>query len=451
MEQAKPNPDEFFLTLRAEEEGDWLAECFVAPEDFERILGERSIVVFGRPGSGKSALCRMMECKAYEGRRLPVRWSPLEAAFLAAEETTLPGLLSDVFDACGIALLEHLARFPSLDDVPAWAMQMLRWFIHRFIRGHLYARAGHLLTPECRLPQPFTVLLAPPKKDLLPADDYPLILAELSRALRAAGLVGIWILVDIGGIGGEAASGLVASLSRLLSALPLFERGGFSWKLFLPSRLEAQLVEVSGLERRRLDCFRLEWDFPTLRQIVERRLALATGDSSLCLGDLCSSPDWLLWLRRVGGDIPREWLEQVRPVLERYLSDRRPVDEATWRALRRKYPPRLYLDEAGGVLRVGGWEIPFSKLSGHSLNLLRYLYAHANRTVSRPELYFRACKGMPTIPRVPDDEGYEAPAIYRGLLDTALWRLRQAIEPDPEDPILLRTVRGEGVRLEVCW
>ncbi len=443
---------ELFLTLHAEEEGDWLAECFVPPEDFERIAGERSIVVFGRPGSGKSALCRMVERKAHESRRLPVRWSLLEAALLSTEGPALTAQLSAVFDACAIALLEHLSCSPSLDDVPAWAMQMLRWFIHRFIRGHLYARVGHLLTPGSRLPQPFTVLLAPPKKDLLPADDYPLILAELSKALRAAGLKGIWILVDIGGIGGEATAGLVASLQRLLSALPLFEKEGFSWKLFLPSCLEAQLVKLSGLERRRLDCFRLEWEASALRQVVERRLALATGDPSLRLEDLCSAPAWLPWLEKVGGAIPREWLEQVRPVLEHYLrSGRRPMDEATWRVLRRKHPPRLHLDEAEEVLWVGGWGIPLSKISEQSLSLLCYLYAHPNRTVSRPELYFLAYKGMKYIPRIPADDGYEAPKEYRSLLDTALWRLRQAIEPDPEDPILLRAVRGKGIRLEVRW
>ncbi len=453
MEQAKPNPLDLFRTLRAEEEGDWLAESFVAPEDFERMVGERSIVVFGKPGAGKSALCRMVERKGRESRRLPVRWSPLEAALLSTEGPALPAQLSEVFDACGLAILEHLSRSPTLDDVPAWAMQMLRWFIHHFIRGYLYARAGHLLHPESRLPQPSAVLLAPPKKDLLPADDYPLILAELSKALRAAGLEGIWVLVDIGGIGGKEEAGLLDSLRRLLSALPLFEKGGFSWKFFLPSHLEARLIELSGLERRRLDCFRLEWEAPALRRMVEGRLALAAGDVPLRLEDLCSAPDWLPWLEKVGGTIPREWLDQVRPILEHYLlrSGCRPLDEATWRTLRRHHPPRLHLDETEEVLRVGGWEIPLSEIPGQALNLLRYLYAHANRTVSRPELYFRACKGKDRIPRVPDDEGYEDPVNYRSLLDTTIWRLRQAIEPDPADPVLLRTVWGQGVRLEVRW
>ena len=460
MEQARLNPMDLFLPLRAEEEGDWLDECFVAPEGFERLMGERSVVVFGRPGAGKSALCRMLERRAQESRRLAVRWSPLGSSLLS--EMSLTDLLAEAFDACGLALLEYLVRSVAFEALPSWARQMLRWFIHRFVRGNLYARAGPFLFSESVFPQTAAfsrtrripsqaMLLAPPKKDLLPPNDYPLILAELSKALRAAGLEGLWILVDIGGIGDEATSGLVASLGRLLSALPLFERGGFSWKLFLPSRLEAQLVGLGGLERRRLDCFRLEWEIPALRQIVERRLALATGDPSLRLEDLCSAPAWLPWLEKVGGAIPREWLEQVRPVLERYLSDRCPVDEATWRTLRRKYPPRLYLDEAEEVLLVGGREIPLSELSGHPLDLLRYLYPRANRTVSRPELYFRACRGLPAIPRVPDDEGYEEEANYRGLLDTALWRLRRAIEPDPGDPVLLRTLRGQGVRLEVRW
>ena len=37
---------------------------------------------------------------------------------------------------------------------------------------------------------------------------------------------------------------------------------------------------------------------------------------------------------------------------------------------------------------------------------------------------------------------------FEGTLDTALWRLRGAIEPDPKDPLYVVTRRGQGVRLE---
>jgi len=449
---------ELFRTLRAEEEGEWLERCFVAPEGLDRLMGERSVVVFGRPGAGKSALCRMVKRQAQESRHLAVPWSPLETLFLTGE-VTLAGQLAEVFDACGLALLEYLYRFPNFGALSSWACQMLRWFIHRFVRGNLYARAGPLLfspadsTPVKKSQLPQDMLLAPPRKDLLPADDYPLILAELSKALRAAGLNGIWVLVDIGAVEGEAAAGLLASLKKLLSALPLFEKGGLAWKFFLPSRLEAGLIEVAGLERRRLDLFRLEWEKEKLRSIVERRLALAAGLPSLRLEDLCSAPGWLPWLEKVGGGSPREWLEQVRPVFEYYQAqpEKRPVDETTWRMLRRKNPPRLHLDTEGEALWVGGWEIPLSQIPPKSLDLLRYLYTRPNRTVSRPELYFLAYQELNQIPRILTDPGYEAPEDYRSRLDTALWRLRQAIEPDPDDPVLLRTARGHGVRLEVRW
>jgi len=61
--------------------------------------------------------------------------------------------------------------------------------------------------------------------------------------------------------------------------------------------------------------------------------------------------------------------------------------------------------------------------------------------------YIEAWIGYPR----PADPDYEPPKRYLGLIDTNLWRLRKAIEPDPKNPILLITRRGLGVTLQVRW
>ncbi len=82
--------------------------------------------------------------------------------------------------------------------------------------------------------------------------------------------------------------------------------------------------------------------------------------------------------------------------------------------------------------------------------MLCFLYRRGGEVVSRAELYYRVYHGLDRVPSLTEDQ-YEPPASYRNLIDTNLWRLRQAIEPDPENPVLLLTRRGWGITLQVRW
>lgn len=447
-DSASPVGTEVLEVVRAEDEP-WLADCFVPPEKFNRMGSDRSVVVFGRPGEGKSALCCMLEQAAREQQCLPVRWYPHLATPAATEGDSLARQVQEVLELCLISLLEYLGRAHSPENIPSWAIRLLRWLSHRFVRGDLSIRLGSLLGDDLAPTQRglLNQIISPPQKELFPAYDYRLILAEFSKLLPCIALNAIWILTDV------AEADLVTSdwldaMDRFLQALPLFEKSRLVYKLFFPSRFRG-LAALSVLDRRRADRFPLHWKPTELREIVERRLALATGDPSIRLEDLCSANDWLLWLEKVGGAIPREWLIQVRPILKCFLSQCGPVDRDTWVERRLDYPPSLYLDEKQGFLRIGGSEISLSHVYGREYALLRYLYDHPNQVIPRSELYYRALKGMKVVPRGPTDEGYEGPAEYRGILDSLIWRLRQTIEPDPDHPMLLRTVRGHGVQLVV--
>lgn len=181
--------------------------------------------------------------------------------------------------------------------------------------------------------------------------------------------------------------------------------------------------------------------------------ALALGADRFTLADLCTAPDLTEWLRRVGAHSPREWLDQVSPLVEKYLQmpHPRPLTAKEWRAIRQRHPPRLYLDDQGRRVVVGGREIPLDRIPAKAYEMLKFLYARAGDVVSRQELYYHVYRGLDYVPRSPADPAYEAPKEYESLIDTAIWRLRQAIEPDPSNPVLLVTVRGHGVQLVVRW
>ncbi|HSO26902.1 MAG TPA: winged helix-turn-helix domain-containing protein, partial [Anaerolineales bacterium] len=84
-------------------------------------------------------------------------------------------------------------------------------------------------------------------------------------------------------------------------------------------------------------------------------------------------------------------------------------------------------------------------------DILYYLYERSGSVISKDELYYRAYLGLERLPRSSAERDYAAPKDYLGLIDTNLYRIRQAIEPDPSFPVLLQTVRGHGVRLVSRW
>jgi hypothetical protein len=461
-----------FDTLRAEDE-EWLFDCFVPPADFERMASERSIIVFGDAGSGKTALCRaLVQHLQREGKptRLIVEWQVAPAEIgIATDLTTLRDHVHRVFDACALALVNHLTRYP--DDwfrAPLWARTTIAWFIRTFIQGDPKTRLARWFTDEN--PSAAVILktiLEHTGEVLRPSASPDYITAELVKALKPLGLEGIWIVADGLEKWAITEERLCADLANFLSTLILFERAKLAYKFFIPQHLESALSIATGVQRRRLDSYHLQWNPATLQTLVEHRLALATGIEGFTLSHLCAIPapkktrskktpekrlTLLEWLQATGGTNPREWLDQVRPLVQYYLEHRlaRPIDETTWKELRRKYPPRLYFDASKKLVIVGGRQIPLEQIPAQAYEMLCYLTAHSNQVVSKADLYFRWYLGLDRVPRKGEKEFLE-PVEYEGLIDTNLWRLRQVLEPDPTDPVLLVTIKGHGIKLNVRW
>lgn len=449
---------EAFGALRAEHEP-WLMRCFVPPPEFERVIGPESVIVFGRVGTGKTALARALrEHSRLEGY-LTLDWHPAPDASPGGSRAPSPiyGQFDHLLDACARALANFLAREPGAwAGAPEWARARVVWFLHTCTAGALGVRLGPLLEGDSAGAALLREIVSQsPREILYPNAPRDQIIAELMSAVLGLGLKGIWVLVE----GVERwfhvhREGMSALMRAFLDTLPLFERPEMAFKVFAPADMEPVLSGAGGLLRRRLNAYRLRWDEERLRHIVEVRLGAVLGADRFPLERLCSDPHLLTWLRRVGAESPREWLTQVRPLLERYVEKggRAPVDGQEWRELRRKYPPRLHLDEQRGRVLVGAREIPVSRLPAKAYEMLKYLYyERPGQVVSKAELYFRFYRNRDSVPRSPEDEEYEFHKEFESVMDTTLWRLRRAIEPDPSDPVLLVTVRGHGVRLMVRW
>lgn len=450
-----------FGSLRAEDEP-WLKDCFVPPADFELMGRMYSIVVFGTPGSGKSAVREMLTRRCQDPSHSPncliARWQPMPpVSGTVSGFQSATGQIAWVFDACAMAVLEHLAYRPeSWAEAPGWTQRMLSWFVHRFVQGDLSARAGQFLESqkETKPDAVRMVLSTEPTEDLLPPHNWPLVAAELSKALTRIGLDGMWVVVD--GVEPWVQTQferITSALCAFFSTLPLFEQADFVYKAFLPAALQPHLASAAGLERHRVHPHRLTWREAQLIQMVERRLALMSGEYPFPLDKLCTANDLLSWLRRGGGDKPRAWLELIRPLVTYYASQNldQPIGEDVWKELRLQSPPRLSIDESHRQAFVGGRIVSVEEMTSGGFRLLCYLYKNAGRIVPWDELYFRGYRGLEHTPRSSGDEGYEPPALYEHTLHSRMSDLRKAIEPDPGEPIYFNTIRGKGVILKLMW
>lgn len=432
-----------FDSLRAEDEP-WLEHCFVPPPEFDLISGARSVVVFGGPGAGKTALYRALRQRLSPAgarpSRLSFEWQPLADA---APDVQLERVLS----VCAEALLSHLAHWPSvLGAAPGYARKTLTWFAHRYQAGSLGRLVDEL---GAKVDETGRALLRDLAASTMP-DQYldaaaaEQTIAELTKALLQTGLADVCVLVSPDELGPPGP--VSVSLGAFLSTLRLFENPRFIYKLILPADLEPTLSRAGGVVRHRLDRYQLRWLEHDLTTIVEQRLWLASGGQVGRLGDVCEDKKLAAWLARCSGASPRGWLNQTRPLAAHFLNLGRAVTTQEWHQIRRIHPPKFWIDEEQRRVTVGHrqiWDLPDTEWA-----ILHYLYQHRDRVCSRDELYHKAHLA---VSGAADTEQRFFPKEYEGALNNALLRLRQAIEPDPRTPLFVVTHKGKGVKLEHAW
>lgn len=453
------SPLDLFDTLRAEDEAAWLKHVFVPPAGFETMRGMRSVIVFGEEGSGKTALrLRLIET----ARETPGAATPLIVEWQAGVQEDAEGeafvkrFVEEILDLAAQSLAAYLVWQPErFTQTSRFAQEGMVWLIHQYLRTDkelLRLRLENEGGSE-GLACLDEILNRAPKTLVSSNAPYPRQITGVVRTLATAGWSGLWVMMD----GLDAWLTLEAAvLGRLLtvlfSSLALFDIPGFAVKVMAPLRMKNLISTATGLTRRRFEIFELTWPAEALRALCERRLANALGKETFRLEELSADPGLLPWLEKYGGSSPRGWLEFLRPFLDAYLTqtERRPLTPEATADLQRRYPPRLRMDAALKNVFLGHFQV--KDISESSLAILRYLYTHPERACDKEELYYCGLRGKERQPRCSDDPGWELPDTVEGIMDTALWRLRQALEPNPKQPVYLVSARGKGVvRLENAW
>jgi hypothetical protein len=471
-----------FESLHAEQEP-WLAEqAYILPPDFELMAGGRSIIVYGQPGSGKTALRTALEYRAQSSTpiRLVVHWRPsLPTKGSLTGTPAARAQLAQVLNACARALLDT-AVLPRFDHVqaPDWAHQTLAWFVQTYADDNLVLQVAPLLNRANDAGRDLLQRWAmQPAKGILDVNtSVEIVIARLVEALSTIGMSGIWVMADgAERLAEEEPERLTTALKAFLSNLTYFEQSPFFYKLTLPLSLEPELRSASSIVRRRVFVHQLQWTPELLTQIVVRRIAAAIGASTLDLNGLYApenkksklrpkSHPIQAWLTNGAGATPLEWLHFATPLAITHIEHcqqgrQRPLTREEWIEVRKRMPLRLELDD-NDQITVGKRTI--GRLPPTEQSVLRYLMKHEGQICSKEELYNQAylASGDTLEKRqtqhVPQPAESLAPkkrmdtksAGYSDIMDTVLWRLREAIEPDMDDPIFIQTYRGQGIMLQ---
>jgi DNA-binding winged helix-turn-helix (wHTH) protein len=447
-----------FDALSAEDEP-WLASCYVPPAEFSLMAGARSALIYGESGSGKTALRYALERtwrqSEQAGSWLAVEW-PLNALVGAAQNPAGSPLAAlqqaQVYDVVARALLRFLGQRPGLwQNAPDWARTTLVWFIRRSFLGDAATYIASLAAdPALADPTALHTILAAEPTDLLSPDSPPtFVVRQLTEGLNRLGVPGIRILVDNVEPWWEVApERLGDGLYAFLSILALFEHPGFVYKMLLPAGLSPRLNQATGVVRRRVQTFRLDLSEAELVAVLERRVATALGRPRFALQELGPAVQLRDWLAGCGGSSPRGWLETGRAFVAAYLACRQrtgssqPLTAEECRDVQQRHPPHVWIDQANCTVIVG-WRRVEGLGPGH-LGVLRYLLDHPGQLCSRKQLYKAYIESYPG--EHADSEA--RPVEYAGVLDSALWRLRERIEPIPNGPqVLVETRKGQGVVL----
>lgn len=448
-----PDLSRCFGSFRAETESAWLTQAYLPPRLFGQMVEPRSILVMGEGGSGKSAL--ELYLKEYAAQRSPkllaVSWRPAIPDGVSPSGQAAELFISQAMDALAFAFLKLLACKPATHTTaPAWAKDFMHWFVQTFLHGDRQYHVSRL-TDKANTEglEIITRLLTEPPRQVFPRDSLPSsILSHLTSALKAHNLEGVWVFLEnLDTLFRISPETLERFLVNFLSTLDLFEEDIFFFKIVASNKLES-LQKARGVLTRRFSIYQLKWNEDELIRLTEKRIALAIKND-LPLSRLCKDSEWLNWLKKYAGLSPRGWLELTRPILTAYLEKGKPLTQTEWLDAYRESPPPLRLDLGAGRVFLGAGEVA---VAGIGYKLLRYLYENRQRPCTKSELYYRAHKGLDHEPRSKEDAGWEDIAVWEGPLDTALYRLRQAVEWDPRDgaaPLYIISERGKGqIRLE---
>ena len=443
-----PSPETLFKTLKAENEP-WLDDVFVSLPALERLKEGHSTIFYGETGGGKTAM-RLALKREQKENVFTALWLPEPILENPAAGTALAQqAIKQAVRACLEGLILEGSLPERMREPSSHIASALQWFLKNYLpfdpAFYLQSQAGRLSDSETQwylklLEQPFPAVIT----EQASLKDQILLLLMI---LRAAKYERLWLAID--GLERwtprQTGEQVEALLEAVLSTLAFFDLSNVAFKFFLPSSFKSILHKTSGVERHRAEEVQLTWSAEDLQAMLEKRITYALSSSKkVSLDALCEGGEFLKWLGEYGGASPRAWLEFTAPFIAEYQRQGKRLTAAQAREFIRQHPAPLKLDLERQEVWIGQKLIPFN--SAAEFRILEYLAARSGKICSLENLYYYAQEKLERIPDKGEKE-WVVPQTLRKRIDTLLWRVRQKIEPKPNEPIYLVTHHRKGVEL----
>lgn len=442
---------EVFDSLIAEREGEWLHDLYIRPEHFLSMAGSRSFILFGGEGAGKTALrIALQRYSAQTGSAAPlaIHWRPDLDMQQGDARQIVREFMKQLMSRCAQEILYYAYRNPhNLKNAQPWTQEAAAWFAQTFLAEDWRFEIERLNAEfQGQDIDGVQTLLSQNARPLLFADaPAASVLTKVAFIVKGLGAGGVQAYVDgMEILLDQDKEALVNTIRSLLSTLALFEEPGFVIKMMAPEQIEGDLLSANSTIRRRWEVFHLKWSNAQLVEMIETRAAAMLGKGSYKIKDLCSAKELQEQFEKLGGTSPRGWLKSAHALLEyQQTKNGAPLSLKELNAVSYQNLPSLRIDLATDKVFIGYGEI--SALQPLAKKILRYIYALENKTCSREELYYRAHQEFDVIPKSSKDDHWVGRAQWEKSIDTALYRIRQIIEPDPKNPVYLISDTGKGI------
>lgn len=442
-----PSTESLFNTLKAENEP-WLGEVFISLPAFERLKENHSVILYGEPGNGKTAL-RLELQRQKEMGIFSTLWTPEPILENSTTGTALAHqTMQQALRACVESLILEGNLPRHLREPSSHIASALQWFLRNYLpfepAFYIQSQADKLTKDETRwflklAEQPLPPIIT--EKTSLKDQIHLLVMI-----LRQAKYEQLWLIID--GLERwsprQAGEQVMASLDAILSTLILFDAPEVAFKFFVPISFKGILHKTTGVERHRVEEVLLTWDADSLRTMLEKRMAYAISSDKVSMDSVCNSVEFLNWLKEFGGDSPLEWLRFTAPLIAEYRRLNKRLTTTETHKFIRQHPAPLRLQQERREVWLGKKCIPIG--SATEFRVLEYLAARPGKICSLEELYYYSQAELETMPDKGDPKWVHKDT-WRGAMDMTILRLRKKIEENYKEPLYLITHHGKGLEL----
>lgn len=424
-----------------EEKQRWLRECHLLSGAETTLINEPHwCVVTGGPGSGKSAVMVALEQREAHTSLIvpypPERWPGGRQRLIPQGDH-----LAQIMAGAGLAVRNLLAAHPEkIAVLTPYQREFVRWLLERIGGPRAFGQWLDSLDPALA-----ALFQDVPSLDLYPTTTEPLhILGQIEglvSLVRRWGYRRVLAISDLNALEAQAHAG---EPGALFERLDLMHHPGFALVVTLPTEV-ADSAEVARRARGRINLVRLHWQASQIREIVLRHWRAALENSNVRWEEIVAEKLWQVleqqWLLKEyeGEFVPGGWVAMSKAVLGAANASKvphpLPVQPSKSMEIVRAFfahhlPLRLDPDQHG-VWRG----LHLIRLKDQEINFLRVLFELSGRPVTSFEL--DSILGRRDTPQ-------QSKSTRQGRIHTLVTRVRQAVEPFPQQPVYVLNSRGEG-------